>query len=149
MKKIIILSVDMGGCTHKSRFYELITAIKKYIDNYNLKLSCLMFHFINFFEYGENFHQKLKIIFLTSNEKYIKTDKDQIAQKTRIMGLATSVANECSGQSFTERIKWISEKRQEGNKLYKENKYEDALNLYITTLCALDFKTCSGEVSEE
>lgn len=83
------------------------------------------------------------------NEKYIKTDKDQIAQKTRIMGLATSVANECSGQSFTERIKWISEKRQEGNKLYKENKYEDALNLYITTLCALDFKTCSGEVSEE
>ena len=65
------------------------------------------------------------------------------------MSLATDVANECANQKFTERIKWINDQRQEGNRLYKEQNYEGALNVYITALCALDFTTCSDKVSEE
>jgi hypothetical protein len=37
----------------------------------------------------------------------------------------------------------------EGNKLYKENKFEEALQIYRTALCALDFKSCSGTVTDD
>jgi tetratricopeptide (TPR) repeat protein len=65
------------------------------------------------------------------------------------MGMAQQVAAECASQTFQQRIQWIENKRQQGNNLFRENKLEDALNTYLMTLCALDFKTCSGTVTEE
>jgi hypothetical protein len=61
------------------------------------------------------------------NEKYLKSDKEAVAQKTRIINMAQEVAAECAGQTFVERIKWIENQRQAGNLLYADSKFEEAL----------------------
>lgn len=63
--------------------------------------------------------------------------------------MAQEVAAECANQTFTERISWIEARRKQGNALYAESKFEEALNVYMTALCALDFTTCKDKVSEQ
>ena len=82
-------------------------------------------------------------------EKFLKCDKDAVAQKTRILNMAQEVAAECANQTFVERLKWVEETRKQGNVLYSEKKLDDAINVYMTTLCALDFSTCKDKVTEE
>lgn len=85
----------------------------------------------------------------SGTEKYIRADKEAVAHKTRITNMANEIASEVAMQTFAQRVKWIEERRQVGNNLFKESKYEEALNTYMTALCALDFKSCSEEVTEE
>ncbi len=47
-------------------------------------------------------------------------------------------------QTFNERIKWIEDKRKEGNNLFKQEKFPEAIDEYMKCLCALDFKSCKG-----
>ena len=96
-----------------------------------------------------SFELHQKTLDAQGNEKYVKTDKEAVAHKARMTKMAEEVATECANQTFTQRIQWIETTRKKGNDLYRDGKYEEALNVYMTVLCALDFKTCSGNVTEE
>ena len=51
-------------------------------------------------------------------------------------------------QTFTERCKWVESQRQQGNSLFKQEKFPEAIDEYMKCLCALDFKSCRGYVDE-
>ncbi len=52
-------------------------------------------------------------------------------------------SEELFGKSREEKLEWSRQKRERGNDLYKERKYSQALDMYITSLAGLDFG--SGE----
>ena len=77
-------------------------------------------------------------------EKAFKVDKDQVAQKTKMNGMAREVTEAIMHQTFTERCKWIEEQRQAGNVNFKLEKFAEAIDEYMKCLCALDFSSCVG-----
>ena len=76
-------------------------------------------------------------------------DKDDVAQKTKMQGMAMEVINETKGQTLSERLTWIKEQRKKGNEKFGSNEYDAAVDEYMRCLCALDFKSCKGEVSDD
>ena len=49
------------------------------------------------------------------------------------------VANELRGKSWDERYQWVGEAKERGNKKFKEEKYEAAIDEYMRALCGMDF----------
>ena len=82
-------------------------------------------------------------------ERYTKVDKADVAQKTKVQGMALEVVEATRDQSFAERIAWINDQRKRGNERFGAAEYDAALDEYMKCLCALDFKSCKDEVSED
>lgn len=60
--------------------------------------------------------------------------------------MAREVTEAIYAQTFKERINWIESQRKKGNELFKQEKFEEALDEYMKCLCALDFKSCRGYI---
>ena len=63
--------------------------------------------------------------------------------------MATEVAGEILDQTFQERLQWIDNQRKKGNDQVQMNNFDKALDEYMKCLCALDFKSCSGQKPTE
>ena len=50
-------------------------------------------------------------------EKYMKVDREAVANKTNLQKMAADVANEIMDQTFQQRMGWIEETRKRGNQL--------------------------------
>ena len=77
-------------------------------------------------------------------EKAVKADKEGVATDTKMSGMARQVYETTTGQTFSERIKWIESQRKVGNEHFKKEMFAEAIDEYMKCLCALDFKTCRG-----
>ena len=44
------------------------------------------------------------------------------------------------GYSYDERVKWITDKKEEANVLFKQQKHEQAVDTYMQALCGFNFK---------
>ena len=53
--------------------------------------------------------------------------------------MGAEVANELSGKNWDERYQWISQAKEKGNKLFKEEKHDSAIDEYMRALCGMDF----------
>ena len=77
-------------------------------------------------------------------EKAVKADKDDVALNAKMGAMAREVTEAIFAQTFPERIKWIEDQRKVGNELFKQDKFEQALDEYMKCLVALDFHSCRG-----
>jgi len=82
-------------------------------------------------------------------ERYTKVDKADVAQQTKMQGMALEVIEATRGQTLAERLAWINEQRKKGNERFGAGEYDAAVDEYMRCLCALDFKSCKGGVSED
>jgi hypothetical protein len=51
------------------------------------------------------------------------------------------VANELRGKTWDARFTWVTEVKDQGNKMFKEEKYELAIDTYMRALCGMDFSS--------
>ena len=63
--------------------------------------------------------------------------------------MALEIYEATKDQTFAARLKWITEQRGKGNEKFGAANYDEALDEYMKCLCALDFKTCEDNVTEE
>ena len=47
--------------------------------------------------------------------------------------------SELEGKNWEERYDWILKQKEEGNKLYKAQSHQEALDVYLKSLCGFDF----------
>jgi hypothetical protein len=73
-------------------------------------------------------------------ERYIKTDEDDAIFQTKIKMMGEAAQEELKDATFEERYQWIVKKKSEGNDAYKAGKNQEAIDLYISSLCGLSFK---------
>ena len=53
--------------------------------------------------------------------------------------MGAEVANELRGQSWDQRYEWVVKIKEQGNLLFKSEKYSDAIDVYMKALCGMDF----------
>ena len=53
--------------------------------------------------------------------------------------MGAEVANELRGKSWDERYEWVVKVKEQGNVLFKGEKYSDAIDVYMKALCGMDF----------
>lgn len=54
--------------------------------------------------------------------------------------MATKAAAELKDATYEERCDWITKKKNEGNEFFKQNKLDEAIDVYMACLCGFDFK---------
>lgn len=67
----------------------------------------------------------------------MKIDKKDLSTKANIATMATEVANEIDGHNFQERLAWIEKLKAEGNKLYQQKIFDQAIAQYLKALTGL------------
>ena len=67
--------------------------------------------------------------------------KDEFLTKVNVAQMGAQVANELRGKSYDDRFNWIMQVKDEGNKLFKEEKLDEAIDIYMKALCGLDFSS--------
>ena len=75
--------------------------------------------------------------------------KDEFLTKLNLSQVAAEVANEMRGKSWDDRFKWVHSIKEEGNKLFKQEKYDDAIDIYMKGLCGMDFSQYDVKTKEE
>lgn len=55
--------------------------------------------------------------------------------------MGAEVANELRGKTWDARFQWVSDAKDKGNKLFKDEKYDQAIDEYMRALCGLDFSS--------
>ena len=70
--------------------------------------------------------------------------------KVNVATMGADVANELRGKSWDARFQWVSEIKEKGNKLFKEDKYDEAIDIYMKALCGMDFTSyeTSGQMEK-
>jgi hypothetical protein len=53
--------------------------------------------------------------------------------------MGADVANELRGTTWEARTQWVNKVKEQGNQLFKEEKYGEAIDLYMKALCGMDF----------
>lgn len=53
--------------------------------------------------------------------------------------MGSEVAEELKGKSWDERFSWVNKVKDQGNQLFKDHKFEEAVDTYLKALCGLDF----------
>lgn len=66
--------------------------------------------------------------------------------------MAGEIVDEIMDHTFEQRLEWIESQRQKGNQLFKEEKFDAAIDEYMKVLVALDFsklkRSNGNEVTE-
>jgi hypothetical protein len=55
--------------------------------------------------------------------------------------MGAEVANDLRGKNWETRYSWITDVKMQGNNLFKEEKYEVAIDTYMKALCGMDFSS--------
>ena len=59
--------------------------------------------------------------------------------KVNIATMGSEVANELRGTTWEARSQWVNKVKEQGNQLFKEEKYTEAIDVYMKALCGMDF----------
>lgn len=51
------------------------------------------------------------------------------------------VANELRGKTWDQRFQWVSEVKEQGNKFFKLDLHDNAIDTYMKALCGMDFSS--------
>lgn len=69
------------------------------------------------------------------NERYVKTEEDDVMLKAKMQQLGADAAAECKGFTFDERFDWVLKQKAIGNDHFKANDYAKAIDAYLKALC--------------
>lgn len=92
-------------------------------------------------EQGRNFEVHRVTGDNTQSPQYQKVGKDEFLSKVNVAQMGAEVANELRGKTWDDRFAWITDIKDRGNKLFKEEKYDSAIDTYMRSLCGMDFSS--------
>lgn len=75
----------------------------------------------------------------TGQERYIKTEEDDAIFRNKVQQMGQEAAAVLKDSTYEHRCAWILEKKEEGNALYKEKKFDLAIDKYLFSLCGFGF----------
>lgn len=55
--------------------------------------------------------------------------------------MGTDVATLLKGKTWEEKFNWVNSQKDEGNVLFKQQIFDQAIDAYLKALCGLDFGT--------
>ena len=59
--------------------------------------------------------------------------------KVNVAQMGAEVANELRGKTWEARVAWINKIKDQGNELFKADKFAEAIDVYMKALCGMDF----------
>lgn len=72
-----------------------------------------------------------------SRGQHTQLDKNQVKQQLETKKNLMEVSKDLDGKSFKERIEWLIDKKKKGNKLFGNEKYKEATEIYLKGLMGL------------
>jgi len=72
----------------------------------------------------------------------------QAMKATDAQMMLKQTADQLAGLSPEEKLAWAKKQRLEGNQLFTEQKYQEAMDIYLTCLVAIDFKSENTSLSD-
>ena len=58
----------------------------------------------------------------------------------RIKQHSAEIETKLKDYTYDDRVKWITDKKEEANAIFKQQKHEEAIDTYIQALCGFNFK---------
>ena len=74
------------------------------------------------------------------NQRYEKASKKEFVDTANQVNEVSKINEELKDYTFDQRYQWVKKHKDEGNQLYKEKLYGQALDKYLNALYGLNFK---------
>eukprot|EP00744_Colponema_vietnamica_P022197 GILI01031854.1.p1 GENE.GILI01031854.1~~GILI01031854.1.p1 ORF type:complete len:267 (-),score=64.43 GILI01031854.1:25-825(-) len=82
---------------------------------------------------------------VNDNQTYEKSSKEDMLSQTERTAKMSEVALELKNKSASEKKEWGLRKKDQGNKLYREKKFQEAADIYLQALMSMDVEASAEE----
>ena len=74
-----------------------------------------------------------------NNKQQMHANSNGVWTKDKIKQFGTEIESTLKNCSYDERVQWITQKKEEANVLFKQQKHDEAVDAYMQALCGFNF----------